>query len=327
MTWLLPSTRSRCAASLSRAFALFCLGVVLFLILCPPLQAASAPESRRFTDSLGRTVEIPAIPRRIVTLSPSNTECVHALGAGASLVGVTSFCDYPESVKGLPKVGGFAARTINIEAIIALKPDLVLAGDANHLPVVQTLEQLGVKVVSVKVRGFEELGAKLMQLGAILGREREAGELVASIQVRVAAVRSRVAGIPVDKRVRVYWEVFDEPLMSCGPQSTIGQLIELAGGRNIFAELRDEFPQVSAEAVIARAPDVIMGPELMRARSLSLERLRARSGWEAVPAVRSGKLHILPDSAVARPGPRLVDGLELIARCLYPETFAGEQAP
>jgi len=312
---------------LSRALALLCLGVFCLLSLCPTLAAAEARAERRFTDSLGRTVEIPAVPRRIVTLSPSNTECVHALGAGESLVGVTSFCDYPESVKALPKVGGFSARTINIEAIVALKPDLVLAGDANHLPVVQTLEQLGVKVISVKVRGFEELAAKLVQLGAILGRDREAADLVASIQARVSAVRGRVAGIAPEKRVRVYWEVFDEPLMSCGPQSIIGQLLELAGGKNIFAELRDEFPQVSAEAIIARAPEVIMGPELMRARSLSIERLRARPGWDSVPAVRAGKLHILPDSAVARPGPRLVEGLELIARSLYPELFTEERTP
>lgn len=296
--------------------------LTLLLLQCVLFGAASGEKTPlAITDALGRSVVFKSTPTRIVSLSPSNTEAVFALGAGEKVVGVTTFCDYPAAALAITKIGGFSARTINIEAIVALKPDLVLCGDQGHLPVIETLERLGIPVVSVKVRNFEDLYAHILQLGDILDRQEKARLLVDDIRRRVAAISQRVAGIPQDKKVCVYWEVFDEPLMSCGPRSIIGQLITLAGGRNIFDDLTDEFPQVSAEAVITRDPELIMGPELMRARSLTLERVRSRPGWSGIKAVREARLVILPDDAVARPGPRLVEGLALIAKALYPELF------
>lgn len=296
------------------------------VLVCGSLQAATHSSYPLIVnDALGRKVRIAAVPKRIISLSPSNTECLFTLGAGERVVGVTSFCDHPLAARGIVKIGGFAARTINIEAIVALKPDLVLAGDETQKPVIEVLAGFGITVVSVKVKGFEELEAQLLQLGTILDTRELAEKETRRIHEGVAKVTAKVAGIPAERRVRVYWEVFDEPLMSCGPRSIIGQLITLAGGENIFGDLKDEFPQVSAEAVIARDPALIMGPELMRARSLSLERLQARPGWNRIRAVKDARLYIFPDDIVARPGPRLVDGLTLIAQRLYPELFK-EQA-
>lgn len=303
-----------------------CLGSLL-------LHSASASEASKpaqsrvnsfpltVTDSLGRKLTLEESPRRIISLTPSNTECLFELGAGERVVGVTSFCDYPAEAKEREKIGGFAARTISIEAIVALKPDLVLAGDRNQLSVIETLEQLGVPVLSVKVRGFEDLYTQLLQLGQILDCEASAQQQVETLKHTVDTVRKRTANIPSAQRLRVYWEVFDEPLMSCGPRSIIGQLLTLAGAVNIFEEVNDEFPQIGAEAVITRNPQVILGPELMRARSMNLEHLRARPGWSEIDALKTGRLYILPDEIVARPTPRLVRGLVQIASLLYPERF------
>ena len=334
MIWfsLLLRLTSR-STTLARRLPSQVLALLLGYVLFPALPCATAHQAGvathyplHITDALGRKLTIQGNPRRIVSLSPSNTESLFALGAGKYVVGVTSFCDFPMEARAIKKIGGFAASTISIETIVALKPDLVLAGDRTQEGVIKALEALGVSVISVKVQSFEELYAQLLQLGEVLNENAEAQERVAYMRQRVQTIVKRSAGIAKEKRLKVYWEVFDEPLMSCGPRSIIGQQITLAGGINIFEDLREEFPQISAEAVIARNPAVIMGPELMRARSLSIERLRSRPGWEKLEAVQTGRLIILPDEPVARPGPRLVEGLTLIAARLYPDIF-GDLVP
>ncbi|MDR1011526.1 MAG: helical backbone metal receptor [Opitutaceae bacterium] len=280
-----------------------------------------------FTDGLGRAVTLKARPQRIISLTPSNTEMLFAVGNGANVAGDTRFCDYPDAAKTLPKIGGFAARTISIEAIIALKPDLVVAGDKSQETVIEALERLGIPVIASAVTDYESLYAALELHGKIAGRETGAAAVIREIRRRVEAVRARAAEIPKEKRLRVYWETFDEPLMSAGPRSFVGQQIALAGGMNIFADARETYPHVSAEAVIARDPQIILAPGFMGARPiLSLERLLRRPGWQNITAVRERRMVVLPDNLVSRAGPRLVEGLELMAAALYPEYFGTKPA-
>ncbi|MDR0352098.1 MAG: helical backbone metal receptor [Opitutaceae bacterium] len=273
-------------------------------------------------DGFGRRVVIARRPERIVSLAPSLTEIVFAVGNGARLAGVTRFCNFPAEAEALPKVGGFAARTISIEAIVALRPDLVLAGDEGQRPVVEALERLGIPVAAAGVSDFETLFASIGLQGRLAGRGAETGALVAGLRARVEAVARRAAEIPAGRRARVYWEAFDEPLMSAGPRSLIGRQIALAGGVNIFGEAREPYPLVSGEAVVARNPHVILSSRILPARlALTGGRLARRPGWAGIDAVRAGRVFTLPDELVTRAGPRLVEGLELMARTIYPEWF------
>lgn len=296
-------------------------GAVPSLGLWVVCVASAAEPSLTVVDQLGRSVGLAGPARRVVSLTPSNTETLFALGAGDRVVGVTKYCNFPKAATALPTIGGFAARTISVEAIVALAPDVVLAGDENQRPVIEALEQLGVPVVAIKVRGFDDLAAAIRLQGRVMGCEAQAEALNAETRRRVAAVVARAAQIPPEQRLRVYWEVFDEPLVSAGPRSIVGQLIALSGGINIFSEVAEDYPHISGEAVLRADPQLILGPTSMRNGSLSVERLRARPGWADVTAVRTGRVSAFADETVSRPGPRLAEGLEAIARHLYPAWF------
>jgi len=275
-------------------------------------------------DALKRTVKIDAVPQRIVSLAPSNTEILFAVGAGDRVVGVTSYCNFPAEAQTRPRVGGFSGSTVNLEALLALRPDLVVAGDEYHRTVIEALTRAGIPTVSIKARDFNGVYGSILTIGRLTDRSPAAAAVVDGLRERVDAVAARVAKIrPVD-RLRVYWEVFDAPVITTARSSIIGQLIELAGGLNVFAEIDGEFPQVSTEAVMARDPQVILGPDMAQGDPLTAERVRLRTGWSRIDAVQTGRVHSLSADLTSRPGPRLVDGLELVAHTLYPARFPAE---
>lgn len=319
------SFRVACACD-SRALVLSATLLVLLTALAFPARAQTGWPVV-VSDAFRRSVTIESEPKRIISLSPSNTEILFAIGAGDRVVGVTTFCNFPPEAATRARVGGFAGSTVNLEMVIALRPDLVVAGDEHHRAVIDALSRKAIPAISIKAGNISEVYDSIRLIGRATGGLREAEELVKSMQARVNAVASRAAAIrPVD-RVRVYWEVFDAPLITSGRNSFIGQLIEMAGGVNVFADIDAEFPQVNTESVIARDPQVILGPEVPGVDELSLEKVRARKGWGGIDAVRNGRVYALSGDLTSRPGPRLVDGLELVARTLYPRLFPAAATP
>jgi len=278
---------------------------------------AEASYPQTITDGLKRSVTIAAQPDRIISLAPSNTEILFAVGAGPHVIGDTTFCNYPPEAATLTKIGGFDAKTISIEKIVALKPDLVVASDASQQPVISALEQQHIAVLSLTAQTFDDVYANITMIGQVTGHAASARQLVADMQRRVSAVQHKTAAIPASQRMRVYWEVFDQPLISAGPGSFIGQMISLAGGTNIFADLSQEYPEVSAEAIIKRDPQVILGPDSAQP-VLSAALLARRPGWAQITAVRNGQVHAINGDIVSRPGPRLADALEQVTAAIYP---------
>jgi iron complex transport system substrate-binding protein len=272
------------------------------------------------TDGTGREVTLEAAPESIISLSPSNTEILFAVGAGNSVVGVTKYCDFPAEAQGLPKVGGFSADSISIETIVSLQPDLVLANGSGQESVITALEQASIKVIAVNATSFEDVYANIEMVGKITGHETEAIAVVDGMKARVAAVAEKIASVPQEDRPTVFWEVWDEPLMTAGPGTFIGQMIEKAGGINIFGNLSEDYPQVSAEEIITRNPAVILGPD-SHGDKLIAEQLAARPGWDQIDAVKNNKIFLIDGNTSSRPGPRLVDALEAIAKALYPDLF------
>lgn len=268
-------------------------------------------------DKTGEKTEMSKTAARVVSLSPSNTEILFAVGGGELAVGVTEFCNYPEEARLVEKVGGFAAKTINLEKIVALDPHLVLAGP-NHKELAATLRGLNINVVILASETFEDIFYNIELTGRAIGREKEAGALVARQRETVSMIKSRTKELSDEQKVRVFWEVWDEPLMTAGPNTFIGQMIDIAGGVNIFADVEERYPQVSAEAIIMRNPQVILSPD-SHVDKINPEELAKRAGWSSIDAVKDGRVYLIGGDISSRPGPRLVDALEDIFEQLYPE--------
>lgn len=272
------------------------------------------------TDGAGRELTLQAAPARVVSLAPTNTEIIFAVGAGALLVGDTEYCDYPAEAAELPKIGGYSADTISVETVLSLKPDLVLADATGQETVITALEQAGIQVFSLDAASFEEVYANIAVIGKITDHAADAAALVDSMKARVAAVEAKVAGIPTAERPTVFWEVWDEPLMTAGPNTFSGQMIQMAGGTSIFADLTEDYPQVSAEEIVKRNPAFILGPDT-HGDKLTAEQLAGRTGWEGIAAVQNNKIFLIDGNTSSRSGPRIVDALEDIAAALHPDLF------
>lgn len=300
-------------------------GLLLGLALVAALLAGCGGRDARpaagitATDALGRTVTVPKPPERIVSLAPSNTEILFALGLGERTVGVTDYCDYPPEAKAKEKVGGF--KDPSVEKVISLRPDLVLATGGIQREVVDRLDQLGVPVFVLDPHTMDEVLAGIRTVARLAGAAAAGDRVAAGLEARIAAVRDRTGAIPEAERPAVFYEVWPDPLMTAGPGSFAHDMIALAGGRNVAADTAQPYPKFSLEALVAADPAVIVTPFEETARDLAAGR---RPGWRGLRAVRDGRIAVVNQDLTSRPGPRLVDGLEAMARAIHPEIFAGE---
>lgn len=289
----------------------------LVLTACSSLSPASGKLT--FTDGLGREVKLTRPAQRVVSMAPSNTEILFAIGAGNQVVGRDTLSDFPEEAKKLPDIGS-TFDALNTEQIVSLKPDLVLAAEINTPEQVKQLEDLGLTVYYLKnPLTLEEMYGNLDIVAQLTGHQKEAAALVDSLKKRVAAVDAKIA--PISSRFSVFYELdATDPAKpyTAGKGTFITQLIERAGGHNIAADL-DGYPQLSLEQVVAADPAFII---LGDARyGVSPETIAQRPGWENLSAVKNGKVLAFNDDLVSRPGPRLVDALEELAKLLRPELF------
>lgn len=290
-----------------------------------PPTPSPEPSSSLFpwtlSDGMGREITLEHAPTRIVSLAPSNSELLFAVGAADKVVGVTKYCSYPpEACAGKEVIGGFSAKSISVETILSLEPDLVLAAGKIHQPIIDVLEQQNIPVVALTARTFDDVYANIELVGRLTEHETEAEKIIAGMQAQVEEVTGKVATIPAEQRLKVFWEVWDEPLMTTGPGTFIGQIIELAGGINIFADLTEDYPKISVEEVVQRNPDIILGPD-KHGNKLTIEQLAARPGWAEITAVKEGRIYLIDGDIVSRAGPRLTQGLQAMATVLYPELF------
>lgn len=271
------------------------------------------------TDDMGRQVMLAAEPVRIVSLAPSNTEILFALGLGSRVVGNTSYCEYPEEAKQVVKVGGFADPSL--EKVVALRPDLILATDI-HMPLLKSLEDTGMKVLVLDPQTIEGIISNIQLVGKACGAENKATEVTQGLTDRINAVNEKVAKIPDNQKPTVYCELWDQPLMSVGKESLIGQVIRMAGGINITGDSAEEYPQISAEIVISWNPAVMINSYGMgSAKVVTPAEIADRKGWSQIAFIKNNRIYSIHSDLLNRSGPRIVDGIEETARCLYPEIF------
>lgn len=288
-----------------------------------PGTAGSPPFPVTLTDDAQRELVLDAEPMRIVSLAPSNTEIVCALDACDRLVGVTDFDDHPPEVADLPDV--VIAASVDVELVVAAEPDLVLAAGNELTPtaVIEQLDGLGLPVLVLYPESLEEVYADIELIGAALGRAPEAAALVASMEARVAEVVAAVEG--ADRPLTLY-EVFhaEGTTYTAGEGSFLASLLELAGADPLTGDAQGV---IDAEALVAADPELILLGTASYDPSLSdpqvaLESVGARAGWGELAAVRDGAvIPYLDDITTTRPGPRIVDGLEALARAIHPDRF------
>jgi iron complex transport system substrate-binding protein len=287
--------------------------LVVLLLMLPTTATALT-----LSDQTGRRVSLPALPERIVSLVPSVTETVFAIGAQDRLVGVTDFCDYPAAARLKPRVGGMLAPSL--ETIVTLKPDLVIATTAgNREETFTQLERLRIPVYVVNPVNVADVLDLISRLGALTGHEAEAARLVATLEARIKAVSERVAPLP---RPRVLYVLWPDPLIVPGRGALVSELIAKAGGDSVTAEASEDYPRYSLEAAVARAPQVIV-----LANHGAGQGTISREKWErftSLPAVKAGRLYTADGNLLHRYGPRVVDGLELLARLFHPDAFPKE---
>jgi iron complex transport system substrate-binding protein len=272
-----------------------------------------------FTDGLGREITLDGPAQRILSLAPSNTEILFAIGAGDQVIGRDALSDYPEEAKSVTDIGS-TFDALNTELIVSLNPDLVLMAEINNPEQAKQLEDLGLTVYYLKNPStLEELYGNLEIVAQLTSHEQETASLIESLKARVAVVDEKIA--PISSRFSVFYELdATDPAKpyTAGKGTFITQLIDRAGGYNIAADL-DGYPQMSLEQVVAADPAFII---LGDARyGVSPESIAQRPGWENLTAVKSGNVLTFNDDLVSRPGPRLVDALEELAKMLRPELF------
>ena len=286
----------------------------------PTLEATATAAPLVFTDGLQRTVEFSSTPQHIVSLAPSATEILYAVGAAAQMVGRDSFSNYPEEAKTLADVGG-SMGSYSYEAIANLQPDLVVATEINTPEQVKALEDLGLKVYYIaNPVALDDLYPILQTMGEITGHSDDAAMLIDSLKARVEAVTAKTAAAATTPVVFYELDGTDPAKpWTAGPGTFIDQLIALAGGKNAASELSGAWAQISVEELLVQNPQVILLGDA--AYGMTAEQVAARTGWGSLQAVSGGQVYPFNDDLVSRPGPRLVDALEELSKLLHPELY------
>jgi iron complex transport system substrate-binding protein len=290
-------------------------GLVALLAKTLALLAASPADAVTYRDMAAREITMAAPPSRIVSLVPSVTELIYALGGEARLVGRTDFCDYPPAASQKPSVGGMLSPSL--ETIVALKADLVIATTAgNREETFAQLRRLGLPTYVVTVNRVAEVMDLVARVGELTGRTEAVAPLVTRMNGELARVRKLVEPY---RPPRVLYVLWPDPLVVPGRHALITELIEIAGGRSVTAVNGDAYPRYSLEAAVAASPEVI----LLASHGAGTGPV-AREKWDrlaSLPAIQGGRLYSVDGSLLHRYGPRMVDGLYQLARAIHPGAF------
>jgi iron complex transport system substrate-binding protein len=307
------------ARGTNRFLVIFSIAVIIALVvtvltLAKPASPGVEPASPQYVfDDLGRLVAINGTPQRIISLAPSNTEILFALGLGNKVVGVTDWCDYPPEVLEKEKVGDY--NTPDIETILALNSDLILAGYGNTMEVINSLDELGLTVFGIKTTDLNDLLNDIKRVGEITDKEVEAQELTSEMELKIQTVTDETGELEEWPKVfYIVWGGEEGALWTVGSGTFIHELVEKGGGVNICQNLTG-YTTISIEEVVARNPEVIITSEL------SYDWARNATELASTDASQTGRIYTCDDNLVQRPGPRIVEGLEWFAHFIHPEIF------
>jgi iron complex transport system substrate-binding protein len=281
-----------------------------------PFMANLAP--RTFVDDMGRKLFLAKHPTRIISLAPSITEILFAIGLEDEIVGVTQFCNFPPQALDKPKVG---YSHPNLESIVALQPQLLLAPKSFlRADILKKLEQLKIPTFILDPRTVEEILVHIRLLGRMVGHSQEANERATSLRKQLTILSTRLDGL---SRPSLLYVLNSDPLITVGPGSFIHHLIELAGGRNVAEESKSPYPRLTMEEVLRQDPENVVFP-IGRFEGIPKAQQDKWKRWDTLRAVKSGRLYQIQSDLLNRPGPRIVEGLKELVKVLHPEIMQEE---
>jgi iron complex transport system substrate-binding protein len=268
----------------------------------------------KFKDEVGREVNLPFPPKRVVSLAPNITEILFSLGLDEEIVGVSIHCNFPEKAKSRVQVGSYIS--LDFEKITSLKPDLVIAtGAGNTRDMVDRLEKLGFKTYTIFPKNFDEILQSIGHIGQVVNRDTKAKTIIEEMRKRKQKVVELTQGL---SRPKVFIQIGDAPMVTVGKGSFADDLIRIAGGENIAGKEKEVYPRFGMEEILKRSPEVIVISS-MNPKGDYQKILHEWTRWKTLPAVKNGRIHLIDSDLLDRPSPRIIDGLEEIARVLHPE--------
>ena len=293
--------------------------IILSLLTTSTIGCSQQPLPGTFTDDLGREVSIEKVPQRIISLAPSNTEILFALGLGDKVVGVTSYCNYPEEAKGKEEIGGFANP--DPEKIIALDPDLILAFGTLQKSLITELEDKGQTVFHLYPHNVKDILESFERIGEITGTVAAAKKLRKGIEERIRVVQENVKDIPEQEKVTVFRVMGLDPPATIGGDAFQTDVYRLAGGRNVFGNTKKDYFQLDLQTLVTLEPDIIVVGVGDEEEEKARARVRSQEGWANLGAVKSDRIVAISTDLICRPSPRLAETIEFLARKFYPERF------
>jgi len=294
-------------------------GKSLLLILCISIFLATSisySATQKFKDEVGREVAFSFPPIRIVSLAPNVTEILFSLGLDEEIVGVSIHCNFPEKAKSKVRVGSYIS--LDFEKVTSLKPDLIIAtGVGNTRDMVDRLGNLGFQTYVIYPKNFDDILKSIAHIGQVVNREKEARMIIEGMRKRSQRVIELTKGLP---RPKVFIQIGDAPVVTVGKGSFADDLIRLAGGENIAKKEKEVYPRFGMEEILKRSPEVIVISS-MNPKGDYQKILQEWTRWKTIPAVKNGRIHLIDSDLLDRPSPRIIDGLEELAKVLHPERF------
>lgn len=276
----------------------------------------SSGSNVKLEDEVGREVLFPFPPKRIISLAPNITEILFDLGLDEEIVGVSVHCNFPEKAKTKPRVGSYIS--LDYEKIISLKPDLIIAtGAGNTREMVERLEKLGLPAYVIFPKNLEGILLSIDHIGQVVDRKREALRIIQDMKRKRAKIINLMQDVP---RTRVFLQIGEAPMVTVGKGSFADDLIRLSGGENVAGDEKKMYPRFGMEEILKRAPEVIIITSMNTGADYE-KVLQDWSRWGTIPAVKNGRIHLIDSDLIDRPSPRIMDGLEEMARILHPEKF------
>ncbi len=296
-----------------------CLLSLVPLVLFLWTSCASPPADGNLVDDLGRTIEIDRTPQRIVSLAPSNTEILFALGLGDKVVGVDEYSNYPAEAKAKPKIGGFS--TVDIEKVVSLQPDLVLATHMHTKTVIPALEKLGITALALAPTSLEGMLNNFTLVGKITGQDKPAAKLVSDLRKRIEAVTGKTQNLTPEQRPRVLYLTWHDPLWTAGKNTLVDEIIAKTGGQNIAYDLSGD-KTIDLESVVSRNPQVIIASVSMgTGEELPWQYVQTEPRLKTTEALLNKRIYKIDGDLIHRASPRIVDALEQVSKFIHPELF------
>jgi iron complex transport system substrate-binding protein len=310
---------------INRFMAIGILGLIIIsgcqsVSLNPTASPSPAYQTQpvEYTDDLGRKVPLKGVAERIISLSPANTEMLYALGLEDKLLGVTTYCNYPPAVKDKPKVSEYSV--VDVEKVVSLQPDLILADSIHKAEVIPALEKLGIPVLGIDPSSLDGIMSDLEMIGRIGGKAQAASSLITGLQGRIKVVTNKTDTMLSAEKPRAFFLTWHDPLWTAGSKTLINELMTKAGGTNIAADL-DGHIQIDLETVIQRNPQIIFILSSMGDQDTSFNFIKNEPRFQATEAAKNARIYRIDSDIFARTTPRSVDALEQMTKLMHPEVF------